>query len=241
MYEKPRILLCGDKAIVIEYGNEISEECNKQIISLHRFLVKEKINGIVSLIPTYRSLLIKFEPTQISFQQLEDILSRFNPKEIEKDFNSSIIEIPVAYGEEFGPDLQYVAEFHSLTNEEVIQIHTEPLYRIYMLGFIIGFAYLGNMSEKIATPRLDKPRTIIPAGSVGIAGAQTGIYPLDSPGGWRLIGKTPVRLYDPQRERPILFQAGDYVRFKPISRKEFFEIEEEVRKGTFQVRTYPYS
>jgi len=241
MYEKPRILLCGDKAIVIEYGNEISEECNKQIISLHRFLVKEKINGIVSLIPTYRSLLIKFEPTQISFQQLEDILSRFNPKEIEKDFNSSIIEIPVAYGEEFGPDLQYVAEFHSLTNEEVIQIHTEPLYRIYMLGFIIGFAYLGNMSDKIATPRLDKPRTIIPAGSVGIAGAQTGIYPLDSPGGWRLIGKTPVRLYDPQGEKPILLQAGDYVRFKPISRKEFFEIEEEVRKGAFQVRTYPYS
>lgn len=233
--------MCGDKAIIVEYSNEISEECNKQIISLHRFLVKEKINGIVSLIPTYRSLLIKFEPTQISFQQLEDILSRFNPKEIEKDFNSSIIEIPVAYGEEFGPDLQYVAEFHSLTNEEVIQIHTEPLYRIYMLGFIIGFAYLGNMSEKIATPRLDKPRTIIPAGSVGIAGAQTGIYPLDSPGGWRLIGKTPVRLYDPQREKPILFQAGDYVRFKPISRKEFFEIEEEVRKGAFQVRTYPYS
>ncbi|AYO29539.1 5-oxoprolinase subunit PxpB [Biomaibacter acetigenes] len=241
MYEKPRILMCGDKAIVVEYGNEISEGCNKQIISLYRFLVREKVNGIVSLIPTYRSLLIKFEPTQISFQQLEDILSRFNPKEIEKDFNPLVIEIPVAYGEEFGPDLQYVAEFHSLTNEEVIQIHTEPLYRIYMLGFIIGFAYLGNMSEKIATPRLDKPRTIIPAGSVGIAGAQTGIYPLDSPGGWRLIGKTPVRLYDPQRERPILFQAGDYVRFKPISREEFFEIEEEVKKGSFQVRTYPYS
>lgn len=233
--------MCGDKAIVVEYGNEISEGCNKQIISLYRFLVREKVNGIVSLIPTYRSLLIKFEPTQISFQQLEDILSRFNPKEIEKDFNPSVIEIPVAYGEEFGPDLQYVAEFHSLTTEEVIQIHTEPLYRIYMLGFIIGFAYLGNMSDKIATPRLDKPRTIIPAGSVGIAGAQTGIYPLDSPGGWRLIGKTPVRLYDPQRERPILLQAGDYVRFKPISREDFFEIEEEVKKGAFQVRSYPYS
>ena len=125
---------------------------------------------------------------------------------------------------------------HNYTDSTV-----EPLYRIYMLGFTMGFAYLGGMSEKIATPRLETPREKIEAGSVGIAGSQTGIYPLDSPGGWRLIGKTPVRLYDPKRENPILLQAGNYIRFVRIEPDEFFSINEEVEKGTYQIKTYEYA
>jgi KipI family sensor histidine kinase inhibitor len=135
-----------------------------------------------------------------------------------------IVEIQVAYGDDFGPDLEFVAQHNNLTPEEVIQIHTSGTYLIYMLGFTPGFPFLGGLSEKIFTPRLEKPRQLVPAGSVGIAKNQTGIYPIDSPGGWQLIGRTPIKLYDPTGFPPILLKAGNYLRFKSISRKDFQEI-----------------
>ena len=135
-----------------------------------------------------------------------------------------MLEIPVLYGGEMGPDLEFVAQHAGKTPEEVVGIHTSADYLIYMLGFTPGFAYLGGMSGEIAAPRLETPRVKIPAGSVGIAGSQTGVYPIDSPGGWQLIGRTPVRMYDPEREPPILPQAGQYIRFYPIDRAEFDRI-----------------
>lgn len=146
---------------------------------------------------------------------------------------SNVLEIPVLYGGEYGPDLEFVAKHAGKTAEEVIQIHTSTEYLIYMLGFTPGFAYLGGMDESIATPRLKQPRVKIPAGSVGIAGSQTGVYPIDSPGGWQLIGQTPVRMYDPTRQEPILVKAGDYVRFCAITPFEFKAIQEQIEAGVY--------
>ncbi|MGB9839878.1 5-oxoprolinase subunit PxpB [Thermovenabulum sp.] len=242
MYEKPKILPEGDKAVLVEFGNEISEECNDRVMALYSFLKEEKIKGIISLIPTYRSLLIKYEPLIIPYTEItakiKNILSSIDKASYK---NAKVIEIPVVYGDEFGPDLEFVASYNKLTPEEVIEIHTKPLYRIYMLGFTMGFAYLGGMSEKIATPRLERPREKIPAGSVGIADKQTGIYPIESPGGWRLIGQTPVKIYDPKSEKPILLEAGNYLKFVRITKEEFFKIKEEVNQGKFKVNMYDYT
>ena len=153
---------------------------------------------------------------------------------------SDVLEIPVLYGGEMGPDLAFVAQNAGISEEEVVKIHTSTEYLIYMLGFTPGFTYLGGMSDKIATPRLKQPRVKIPAGSVGIAGKQTGVYPVDSPGGWQLIGRTPVKMYDPDREVPILPQAGQYIKFKAVSQAEYDKIAEEVAKGTYKCASWPH-
>ena len=155
-----------------------------------------------------------------------------------KDNEKLITEIPVCYGGVFGPDIENVAKLAGLTVEEVIKIHSQEDYLIYMLGFLPGFTYLGGLDERIHTPRLANPRIKIPAGSVGIGGSQTGIYPLDSPGGWQLIGKTPVKTYDPLREPPILFEAGQYIRFVPVTEDEYYKIEDKISKGQYQYSIY---
>ena len=147
---------------------------------------------------------------------------------------SRVFEIPVCYGGEYGPDIENIAKHAGLTEEEVIEIHSSKDYLIYMLGFLPGFSYLGGLDERIHTPRLANPRIRIPAGSVGIGGSQTGIYPLDSPGGWQLLGMTPVKTYDPEREDPILFEAGNYIRFVPVSEEEYKQIKEQVENGTYE-------
>lgn len=240
MYKQPKILPVGDKAIVVEFGDEISIECNNKVLSLYKNITSKKEPFIISSIPTYRSLLIKYDPLKISYSELIEKINEELKQQKDLDMNPQIMEIPVKYGEDFGPDIEYVAKHNNLSVDEVIKIHTKSLYRIYMIGFTMGFAYLGGMSEKIETPRLEKPRTKIPAGSVGIAGKQTGIYPVESPGGWRLIGKTPVKLYDPHREDPILVKPGNYIKFIEISEADFSNIENEIKEGRFKINTYDY-
>lgn len=237
MYDKARYLMSGDKGLVIEFGNEISAAVNKKVRNLYLAIQKNGIKGIQEMIPTYRSLLIQYNPIEID---IDDLIEKLQG--IEKALDSielpkpRIIEIPTAYGEAFGEDIDFVAEHNGISVEEVIRIHSSVDYLVYMLGFTPGFPYLGGMSDKIETPRLKTPRTRIPAGSVGIAGKQTGIYPIESPGGWQLIGRTPIKLYDPKREVPIILRAGDYLRFIPIDNNEYNSILSLVNNNKYEIK-----
>ncbi|WP_308540363.1 5-oxoprolinase subunit PxpB [uncultured Murdochiella sp.] len=234
MYEQARFLPMGDCALVMEFANEISKEVNARIRQTTKAI--EKIEGVIEVLPTYRSITIFYRPDQIAYDELVTKLQTIKEGNEEGDSLSRRIEIPTVYGGEYGPDLAYVAQHASLSEEEVIRIHTGTDYLVYMLGFSPGFTYLGGLDERIATPRLESPRVKIPAGSVGIAGSQTGMYPSESPGGWQLIGRTPLKLYDPAKEPPVFIQAGDYIRYVAITESEYAEIEEQVTTGRFQVK-----
>jgi KipI family sensor histidine kinase inhibitor len=228
----------GDMSIVVEFENEISEKVNSKVRSMCLAIEKSMLTGIEEVIPTYRSLLVNYNPLEIRgdslIEKLKDIENRLEEIKIPKP---KVVEIPTLYGDDFGPDLKFVANYNNLSIEEVIKIHSRGKYLIYMLGFTPGFPYLGGMSEKIATPRLENPRTRIPAGSVGIAGSQTGIYPVESPGGWRLIGRTPLKLFNPDHQPPFLLQAGDYLKFTAIDEEEFYRIKDQVEKNQYHVKT----
>lgn len=236
-----RFLLSGDTAVTVEFGNEISTEINARIRAFTIALTESNLPGLVELVPTYRSLMVHYDPGIVLYdalvEKLRGLLGRLDQIRIPP---SEVLEIPVLYGgDEMGPDLGFVAEHSRKTPEDVVRIHTSTEYLIYMLGFTPGFTYLGGMSEEIAAPRLAQPRVRIPAGSVGIAGSQTGVYPIDSPGGWQLIGRTPVRMYDPDRAVPILPKAGQYIKFFPIDQAEFDRIAAQEASGGYTVHIYP--
>jgi len=237
LYASARYLPFGDNALLIEFGDVISSEVNQKVIALNEAILKAEIQEVEELIPTYRSLLVHYNPLKTTYEQLV-----FRIKDIEKTLKELRVElegrkviIPVVYGEEYGPDLSNVAHYHGLTEEQVIKQHSEREYRVYMLGFVAGFPYLGEVPDEIATPRLAKPRLKVPAGSVGIAEKQTGIYPCETPGGWRIIGRTPLKLFNPLRQPPALLKPRDIVKFKPISEKEFKIIKEAVLKGVYSI------
>ncbi len=235
-----RFVPAGDKAFVIEMGTGISPEINRAVHNLFLSIERQAILGVLDMVPTYRSLLINYDPLTLSPDELEGWI-----RELTQDLDetatgaSRVVELPTVYGDDHGPDLGHVAGHNGLTEEEVIALHSGTDYLVYMMGFTPGFTYLGGMSEKIATPRLQTPRTAIPAGSVGIAERQTGVYPIESPGGWQLIGRTPVQLFDPSKQPPVIAEPGDYIRFVPVPPEEYQRILEEVRNGVYQPASYP--
>ena len=237
MENSVRFLFSGDSALVIEFGNEISVDINKKIRKMMDDIKKENIDGIVELVPTYCSLLINYDVLKIDYSTLVEKLKTFlnNNLETAEGEEVTLVEIPTLYNDEVGPDLSYVAEHNKLSKEEVIKIHTGTDYLVYMLGFMPGFTYLGGMSEKIATPRLESPRLQIYPGSVGIAGKQTGMYPSMSPGGWRIIGRTPLKLYNPDSDTPVYISSGDYVRYVSISEEEYNEILKKVENNEYEL------
>lgn len=235
-----KFLKAGDSALIIELGNEISPIINYNLKKITDYLDSLNHKGIKDLLPTYRSIIVYYDPFIISFEELKEIVEKncqINNSDVIK-IKKEIVEIPVLYGGEYGPDIENIAAHNNLTIDEVISIHTSKEYLVYMLGFTPGFPYLGGMDKKIATPRLKTPRTKIPGGSVGIAGEQTGVYPIESPGGWQLLGRTPLKLFDQENEKPFLLKAGEYIKFVSISEKEYNNILEQVKNKTYVAKRY---
>ena len=234
-----KIKTAGDSSLLVEFGQEISPAINRKIAGLVQLIREQQIAGIVDMIPTYCSLLINYDPRVVLYDELAQRISALTKLELTSGSQRKrVYEIPVCYGGKYGPDLALIAQHAGLSEEEVIRIHSSSDYLIYMLGFLPGFTYLGGLDERIHTPRLPNPRLKIEAGSVGIGGSQTGIYPLDSPGGWNLMGMTPVKTYDPNREKPILVEAGEYIRFVPVDEAEYLRIAELVNKGEYLVTVH---
>ncbi|MFA9556382.1 5-oxoprolinase subunit PxpB [Evansella sp. AB-rgal1] len=225
----------GDQGIRVELGNVISPLINQRVHQLVEAVESSKWNGVFEAVPAYTTVTVYYNPLIISYELLKKRL-----REKAQQLLSSVaikrrkVILPVFYGGDFGPDLEYIAKHHSISEEDVIRFHTEPNYITYMIGFSPGFPYLGGMVDKLTTPRKKNPRAMVKAGSVGIAGSQTGVYSVDSPGGWQIIGRTPVPLFQPKEETPTLFKAGDLITFQSISKKEFEEISLQCKNGTYE-------
>ena len=215
------ILPCGDSAVSLRFREEISPETHALVMAYMAAIEKAGLPGFIECVPSYCALMLIYDPMETSFDEICAAVRALDISASSIEASGETIVLPVCYGNEFGPDLSAVAAHAGLGEEEVIALHSSVDYPIYMLGFTPGFPYLGGMDARLATPRLKAPRTRVEAGSVGIAGAQTGVYPVASPGGWQIIGRTPARLYDPARREPFLLRAGQRLRFSPISAEEF--------------------
>ena len=237
MVKMPNLNYAGDQALLVEFGDSIDIELNDRVRNLMFQLEESKEDWIIDLVPTYKSLLVIFDPTLSTRKHIESYILNLVSNIGEKSKSDDrLIKIPTLYGVDFGLDLNFVAENSKLSIEEVISLHSEPNYRVYMIGFAPGFPYLGGLNKKLSTPRLDTPRIKIPSGSVGIAESQTGIYPNDSPGGWQLIGRTPLSLFNPNREQPSLLVAGDYIKFEPLeSLEEYSDIKTDIESNNYKL------
>lgn len=225
----------SEKAISIGFGNQIDEELRQQISSLNRLILANPFLGLLNTIPAYTTLTLFFEPLELlkentlkgstCLEKITFYLSGFKDQiKNQPENKGQIIQIPVCYEDTFGLDLAALSHLHRLSKAAIINLHSEVVYPVYMIGFVPGFPYLGGLNSILSTPRKVTPRKVIPAGSVGIAGKQTGIYPLETPGGWQIIGRTPLKLFDTNRWQPSLLKAGDFVKFEPISLADFEKI-----------------
>jgi inhibitor of KinA len=217
-----RIVTAGDSALIVEFEERIHPAVNARTIAFANKVQAANLPGVRDVVPTYRSVAIYFDPLRTDSDRLMACVKReADQPPPELSVARMPVRIPVCYGGDLGPDLAAVAAFAGLPEDEVVRVHTETIYRVFMLGFVPGFAYLGIVDERIAMPRHSTPRVRVPLGSVGIAGVQTGVYPAETPGGWQLIGRTPARPFDPARADPFLMKAGDAVQFYPIQRAEY--------------------
>ena len=216
----------GDRALLVELGDGISPLVNKKVRELFLAIERRGIEGVMELVPAYRSLLINYNPLKITLPALKDLVNYlYETMDRTQIPKPRTLKIPVVYGGEYGPDLKWVARYHQITPEEAVGHHTASTYHVYMIGFTPGFPYMGELPDTIATPRKETPRTAVPRGSVGIAQNQTGIYPVESPGGWQIIGRTPLRLFDPAKWPPTPLEMGDLVKFFPIQEEEMAKWE----------------
>ena len=211
---KPRIVPLGDSAVLLQLGDEIDLTINQRVHTLASLITTSAINGIIETVPAYATLLVYYDSLSLSFTQIKNILrEKLTQIQENESRKSRLVEVPVRYGGKLGPDLEAVAAQLGLRIEDVIRIHSGKIYTVYMMGFTPGYPYMGKLDDTLIMPRLETPRTHVPAGTVAIAGSQTGIYSIESPGGWNLIGWTPLKLFDPHSDSPFLFAPGDEVKF----------------------------
>lgn len=228
-----KIYASGSNALTIELGNSIEEAANKKVLALFHHLQQQNIPAVKDIIPAYCTVTIVVNDIPGLRKESDDAFSSIQKKiestinecDFTKTFPSRFIEVPVCYDASLGLDIGKMGEQKNMPVGEIISIHSNKTYRVYMIGFLPGFAYLGSVDERIISARKTEPRTLVPAGSVGIAGEQTGIYPFDSPGGWNIVGRTPLKMFESKKENPVLLSAGDEVRFIPISIKEFQSLQ----------------
>ncbi len=230
MPSSPRILPCGDTAITVEFGSEIDPRLNARVLALAARL-DGAVPGLVETVPTYRSLLIHYDPIAIDFASLGEAVLRASVDLSDEPREGRLWRVPVVYGGEFGIDLEEVAERHGFTPAQVIERHTAPDYRVYMIGFLPGYAYLGGLDPALATPRRENPRARTPAGTISIGGIQAVVASIEAPSGWHLLGRTPVRNFMPEREPVFLFEAGDRVRFEPTDAARWDELDRAAAAG----------
>lgn len=222
LFPEPRFRISGDRMLLVELGEGIDLRVNESVRALTELLRKEPPSGVTVVLPAYRSLALVYDPLVTHPAALQEMVRGMSDRLADADIPPPrTVDIPVCYGGELGPDIAFVADHNGLSVADVIAVHSAQPYHIYTIGFAPGFPYLGGLDARLHTPRLETPRTFVAAGSVGIAEAQTGIYPLDSPGGWRLIGRTPLKLFDAKRQRPFLYQTGDSIRFVPIEPEQY--------------------
>jgi inhibitor of KinA len=216
----------SDQSLLIYFGRQITPDAHQRVRKLLRLLAQKPIAGVRNLNPAYCSILVSFDALRLNHGELEEILRRYIQRlDALRIPKGRVLKIPTCYGDEFGPDLHEVASLHGLTPAQAIELHASATYTVYFLGFVPGFAYLSELPEALATPRLPSPRRSTPPGSVGIAGNQTAVYPFATPGGWRLIGRTPIALFRPDRKAMSFLAIGDRVRFTPISAAQFAALE----------------
>jgi inhibitor of KinA len=217
-----RVVAAGDSALVVEFEERIDPRVNARVIALAEALQSAAVAGVRDIVPTFRSVAVYFDPLRTDYNALlTQIEAEDRRSSIDADRERTPMRIPVCYGGELGPDLPRVAAFAQMSEDEVVALHSSRVYRVFMLGFVAGFAYMGIVDARIAAPRHSTPRVRVPLGSVGIAGVQTGIYPAETPGGWQLIGRTPLKPFDASRPEPFLMKAGDAVQFAPIDRADY--------------------
>ena len=221
VYETPVFRSMGDRSLLVELGEKISPDVNRRVQELMLQLQQARLSGVREFAPGYRSLLVVFDPLTLSPSELKaritDVAARPGSARLPQ---AKLLTVPVFYGGDYGPDLEWVAGHLGISTEEVIRLHTETMYRVYMIGFTPGYPYMGELPAALAVPRRSTPRTRVPKGSVGIAQRQTGIYSVESPGGWQIIGWTPIELFDPSRQLPSLLEMGDRVKFEAVRQVE---------------------
>jgi inhibitor of KinA len=234
-----RFLSAGDRALVVEFGDGVDRALSELVLRLNATPRANMPEGVVETVPTFRSLMVYYDPLVTGRASLEQAISGLLDRPDSPRTGARLWRVPACYEGEFGPDLAEVARLTGLTPGEVVALHSGTRFHVYMLGFLPGFPYMGDLPEQLALPRRADPRLRVPAGSISIATSLTAIYPCESPGGWHLIGATPILLFDPERARPALFAPGDAVVFDPIDAASFASIREMVEARAYQVESTP--
>ena len=228
----------GENAFLIEWSDEISDYNHTQVTAINKIIIEQFNDKIIETTPSYQSLAIYLKKNIDTSLFIKKINALLNEAALSEKVHSRKVHIPVCYDKEFGLDLERLSEVHDLSIKSIIAHHTKRIYPVYFIGFLPGFPYLEGLNPMISTPRKEKPRSVVNAGSVGIAGDQTGVYPIDSPGGWNIIGRSPISFFDVKKDRPSLLKAGDRIKFFAISIAEYDKIKKEVENDTYQLKIF---